>query len=79
MLINYIYHWSHILIYLLIKLRHVGELPVTIDFIPYNRDPGYHNITIIANSTMREMADYADKFLVPGIHSIISICITYLI
>ena len=43
-----------------------GELPVTIDFTRYDRNPGMHNITIIANSTRREMADYTYSFPVQG-------------
>ena len=48
---------------------HIGELPVTIDFMPYDRNPGDHNITIVANSTMGEMANHTMKFHVPSMHS----------
>ena len=43
-----------------------GELPVTIDFIRYDRSPGYHNITIVANSSLGEMDDYTHTYLVQG-------------
>ena len=43
-----------------------GELPVTIDFIRYDRNPGYHNITIVANSTLGEMNYYTGVFFVQG-------------
>ena len=52
----------------IVVLHHVGELPVTIDLVRYDRDPGYHNITIITNSTTRrETADYTYPFLIPGV------------
>ena len=43
-----------------------GDLPVTIDFTPYDRDPGYHNITIVANSPLGEMDSYTHQFIVRG-------------
>ena len=48
--------------------QHAGTLPVAIDFVHYDHDSGYHNITIIANSTMGEVADYTYVFFVPGVH-----------
>ena len=44
----------------------IGELPVTIDVNPYDRAPGNHNITIVANSALGEMADFTSTFFVPG-------------
>ena len=44
----------------------IGELPVTIDFNPFDRAPGDHNITIVANSTLGEMAEFTSTFFVPG-------------
>ena len=41
----------------------IGELPVTIDVNPYDRAPGNHNITIVANSALGEMADFTNTFL----------------
>lgn len=49
-------------------MYNIGELPVTIDLIRYDSDPGFHNITIIANSTTGEVAHYAYTFCVPGVH-----------
>ena len=45
----------------------IGELPVTIDFILFERNPGDHNITIVAYSAMGEMTNITYKFRVPGI------------
>ena len=56
---------------IIVVLDHVGELPVTIDFVRYDRDPGYHNITIITNSTRREAADYTYPFCIPGVHQLL--------
>ena len=47
-------------------LDSIGELPATIDFNRFDRAPGIHNITIIANSTMGEMAEFTTVFFVPG-------------
>ena len=44
----------------------IGELPVTIDFNRFDRAPGDHNITIVANSTLGEMAEFTSTFFVPG-------------
>ena len=44
----------------------IGELPVIIDFNPFDRAPGNHNITIVANSTLGEMAEFTTTFFVPG-------------
>jgi hypothetical protein len=44
----------------------IGELPATIDFNLFDRAPGNHNITIVANSTLGEMADFTSTFFVPG-------------
>ena len=49
-------------------MHHIGELPVTIDLARYDRDSGNHNITIIANSTGGEVADYTYTFLIQGVH-----------
>ena len=43
-----------------------GELPVTVDFDRYDRSPGLHNITVIANSTSGVMDDYTYEFYVQG-------------
>ena len=51
---------------IILLLYCIGELPVTIDFSPFDHDPGFHNITIVANSTLGEMADSTNTFLVPG-------------
>ena len=45
---------------------HVGELPVAIDFARYDSNPGSHNITIVANSTLGETDDFTHTFLVEG-------------
>ena len=67
--INYIHSCMTIIIIIIVVLDHVGELPVTIDLVRYDRDPGYHNITIITNSTTRrQAADYTYPFLIPGMH-----------
>ena len=50
-----------------IMLVHIlGELPVTIDFSPFDRSPGDHSITIVANSTLGEVANFTNTFYVPG-------------
>ena len=49
-------------------MHHIGELPVTIDLARYDRDSGYHNITIITDSTRGGVADYTYTFLIPGVH-----------
>ena len=41
-----------------------GELPVNVDIARYDRDPGTHNITIIANSTLQETDDDTLSFTV---------------
>ena len=43
-----------------------GELPITIDIARYDRDPGTHNITVIANSTLQQTADNTLSFIVQG-------------
>ena len=56
---------------------HAGELPVIVDFTRFDRDSGYHNITIVANSTNGELAEWTYKFEVSGskyIHSFDSNC-----
>ena len=45
---------------------HAGELPVIIDFTRFDHDSGYHNITIVANSTNGELAEWTYKFEVSG-------------
>ena len=52
------------IIYMIVYIS--GELPVTIDIARYDRDPGTHNITIIANSTTQETADNSVSFTVQG-------------
>jgi hypothetical protein len=47
---------------------HVGELPVTIDLVSYDRDSGNHSITIFANSMRKEMANYTYTFIIQGIY-----------
>ena len=44
----------------------VGELPVTINFNPFDRAPGDHNFTIVANSTLGEIAEFTTTFNVSG-------------
>ena len=44
----------------------IGELPVTIDFNPFDSAPGDHNFTIVANSTLGEIAEFTTTFFVPG-------------
>ena len=55
---------------------HVGELPLTIDFAQYDHNPGYHNITIVAISTLGETDDFTNSFPVEGalIHAYILSC-----
>ena len=61
-----------LLLYLLYYIYYIGELPLTIDFVPYDdRNPGCYNITIIANSTMGEIANHTIEFRVPGRRSMI--------
>ena len=60
-----------VMILLLCNILHTGELPVTIDFARYDRNPGYHNITIVANSTLGEMDDFTHTFLVEGANNIL--------
>ena len=45
----------------------IGELPLTIDFSPFDRDPGDHTITVVAKSTLGDMADSTNPFSVPGV------------
>ena len=45
---------------------HAGELPVIVDFTRFDRDSGYHNITIVANSTYGELTEWTYKFEVSG-------------
>ena len=44
----------------------IGELPVTIDFSPFDRAPGDHNFTIVANSTLGEIAEFITTISFPG-------------
>ena len=44
-----------------------GKLPVVVEFSRYDRSPGTHNITIIANSTLGVVDDYTYEFYVKGI------------
>ena len=39
-----------------------GELPVIIDFTRFDHDPGEHNFTVVANSTIGEVANYTYTF-----------------
>ena len=51
----------------LFMLVHIlGELPVTVDFSPFDRSPGDHSITIVAKSTLGEVANFTNTFYVPG-------------
>ena len=54
------------LLFFMCNINSIGELPVTIDFKRFDRAPGDHNITIVANSTMKEMAEFTSIFFVPG-------------
>ena len=43
-----------------------GSLPVTIDLPRFDHDPGEHNFTVVANSTLGERAEFTHLFLLAG-------------
>ena len=45
---------------------HSGNLPVTLDVARFDHDPGVHNFSILANSTLGETADFGFSFNVPS-------------
>ena len=60
------FKYTTLLFFLMCNINSIGELPVTIDFKRFDCAPGIHNITIVANSTMGEMAEFTNIFFVPG-------------
>jgi hypothetical protein len=46
-----------------------GELPAVIDFEPFDVRPGEHSFIVIANSTLREVANYTYTFYVNGMET----------
>ena len=42
---------------------YIGELPIIVDYTHYDDNGGYHNITVVANSTIGESAVFIDTVL----------------
>lgn len=43
-----------------------GELPVTLNLSRFDHDPGFHRLSVVANSTTGKLADYEYSFTIPG-------------
>ena len=43
-----------------------GTLPLTIDLSRFEHDPGEHSVTVMANSTLGEQAEYTHFFNISG-------------